>query len=98
MDCLLGYVLNVSTTVRYSCYVISLVPLLNEVQLLLPGGLLLGLYSGIFAMYLKCQSNNSSKPTILFYALCLLYVLSTFSIVSDLVFVTLQLEVSNNSI
>ena len=32
------------------------------------------LYSGIFFMYLKCQSNKSRKATIVFYALYVLYV------------------------
>ena len=58
----------------------------------------LGLYSGILAMYLQCQSNNSTgrTATIVFYAICLLYVLSTVNFVSDLaIFI---FEVSNNSI
>ena len=62
--------------------------LAKEVQLFLG----LGVYSGIFAMYLQCSSNKA----IVFYALCLLYVLSTATIVSDLVNVILQ--VSNNPI
>ena len=55
----------------------------------------LGLYSGIFAMYLyySSESNKSRTTTILFYALCLLYVLSTVTVVSDLV--SLILQVSN---
>ena len=57
----------------------------------------LGLYSGIFAMYLKCQWDKSRKPTIVLYALCLLYVLSTVTVASDLVVITLQLVVSNKS-
>ena len=63
---------------------------------------ILGLYSGIFAMYLKFQSNKFRKATIVFYALCLLYVLSTATICSDLGIMMLQLlketEVSNHSI
>ena len=49
-------------------------------------------------MYLQCRSNDSTgrTPTIVFYAICLLYVLSTGSFVSDLV--ALILEVGNNSI
>ena len=59
----------------------------------------LGLYFGIFAMYLECQSNKSTgrTATIVFYAICLLYVLSTVNFVSDLVILTI-LEVSSNSI
>ena len=56
----------------------------------------LGLYSGIFAMYLQCPSRKSRTAIILFYALCLLYVLSTATAVCDLV--NIILEVSNNSI
>ena len=55
-----------------------------------------GLYSGIFALYLQCPSRTSRMATIVFYALCLLYILSTATIVSDLV--ALIIEVSNNSI
>ena len=72
----------------------------KEVQLFPRTGL--GLYSGIFALYLQleCQSNKSRMAKIVFYALCLLHVLSTLSFVSDLVgliYLTL-LQVSNNSI
>ena len=97
MGCLLGYVLKGFYTVRYS-FQHQIVSLSNEVQLLFPG--LLGLYSGIFAMFLKCQLNKSTgrRLTIVFYALCLLYILSTFTIVCDLVVVILQLEVSHISI
>ena len=68
--------------------------LTKEVQLF-PG---LGIYSRILVMYLQCQSNNSTDrtPTVVFYAICLLYVLSTANFVSDLV--ALIVEVSNNSI
>ena len=68
--------------------------LAKEVRLF-PG---LGLYSGIFIMYLQCQSDKSTSrtATIVFYAICLLYVLSTVSFISDLV--ALILGVSNNSI
>ena len=58
----------------------------------------LGLYSGIVAVYFQFQSNESTgrTTTIVFYAIGLLYVLSTLNFVSD--FVALILEVSNNSI
>ena len=49
-------------------------------------------------MYLKCQSKKSRKATTVFYALCILYVLSTATVVSDLVIIALQIEVSNDSI
>ena len=72
--------------------------LAKEVQLF-PG---LGIYSGIFVMYfqLDCQSNTDKSTgrtaTIVFYAVCLLCVLSTVNLVIDLV--ALIIEVSNNSI
>ena len=54
------------------------------------------MYSGIFAMYLHWTSENSTgrKQTI-FYALWVLYVLSTVSFVSDFVG-DLSINVSNN--
>ena len=66
--------------------------LAKEVQLF-PG---LGLYSGIFAIYLQCPSKRSGTALILFYAVCLLYVLSAADFVSDLI--ALILHVSTNSI
>ena len=51
---------------------------------LFPG---LGIYTGIFVMYLHSTSENSTgrtRPTI-FYALCVLYVLSAVTVVGDLV-------------
>ena len=67
--------------------------LLKKVQLF-PG---LGIYSAIFIIYLHCMLSKESRATsIVFYALCLLYLLSTATVVCDL----LQdvIEVSNNSI
>ena len=43
-------------------------------------------------MYLKCQSDKSRKATIVFYALCLLHILSTATVVSDLVVITIQVQ------
>ena len=54
----------------------------------------LGFYSGIFAIYLKCPSNKSRSSIILFYALCVLFVLSAATLVCDMV--AFVLEVSNN--
>jgi hypothetical protein len=66
----------------------------KEVQFkLFPG---LGLYSGIFAMYLQCPSNKSRTAIIVSYVVCLLYVLSTATLLIDIL--TLILEVSNNYI
>ena len=69
---------------------------LAKTSRIIPFGL--GLYSGIFAIYLQCQSDKSTgrTSTIIFYAICLLYVLSTVNFVSDLA--AFILNVSNNSI
>ena len=67
--------------------------LAEKVQLFLSG---VGLYSRIFVMYLQCASKNSRMAIIIFYVLCLLYVLSTATFVSDLI--AIILEVSYNSI
>ena len=64
----------------------------KEVQLF-PG---LGIYSGIFVTYLQCRLPESRTANIVFYALCVLYILSTASVVVDLLAFTLT--VSNNSI
>ena len=66
--------------------------LAKEVQLF-PG---LGIYSGIFVIYLQCRSPESRTTNIVFYALSLLYILSTATIVSDLL--SYIIGVSNNSI
>ena len=70
--------------------------LVKEVQLF-PG---LGIYSGILVMYFQCQSESKRSTggttTIIFYAVCLLYVLSTVNFILDLA--VLEREVSNNSI
>ena len=56
-----------------------------------------GIYSAIFIIYLHCVlSKESKKTSIVFYALCLLYVLSTATVVCDLQKDVIQ--VSNNSI
>ena len=65
------------------------VPLLlvtKQVQLFLAPGV----YSGIFAIYLQWTSNESSTrtPNVVFYILCILYVLSAVTFVCDL----LQIE------
>ena len=84
-------VLNTSYTVKY--------PFLNlypaEEDQLYSG---LGIYSGIFAIYVQLASKESRTATIIFYALCLLYVLSTATVVSDLVSTLIDSDVSNNSI
>ena len=66
--------------------------LAKEVQIF-PG---LGLYSGIFTIYLQCHLKESRKATLVFHVLCFLYVLSCAAIVCDLL--TVILQVSNNSI
>jgi hypothetical protein len=67
--------------------------LAKEVQSFLGRGL--GIYSGIFAMYLQCPLKESRTANIVFYVLCLLYVLSMANVASDLL--ELILDVSNNS-
>ncbi|KAF8811388.1 hypothetical protein BYT27DRAFT_7253085 [Phlegmacium glaucopus] len=51
-------------------------------------GFLYGLYSGIFAMYLQGTSNKGidtdKRKNILFYALCVLYVLSGVTVMADI--------------
>ena len=51
----------------------------KEVQLS-PG---LGIYSGIFGIYLQCPSKESRTAKIVFYVLCVLYILSTLAVISD---------------
>ena len=85
--CLEGFFygkLSVACFTLYPCYI-------KNVQSL-PG---LGLYTGIFVIYLQCPWNKSRTPIIL-YALCTLYVLTTATFISD--FVTLILKVSNDFI
>ena len=67
--------------------------LAKEVQLILG----LGFYSGILTVYFQCQSNESTgrTATIIFYAICVLYLLSTVNFVIDLV--SLIFDVTNNS-
>ena len=55
-----------------------------------------GIYSGIFTIYIQHPSKESRTATIIFYALCLLYVLSTATFVCD--FITFIIGVSNNFI
>ena len=90
MLCLEGFFYgNISVLCALSC------TLANQ---LFPGHGL-GLYSGIFAIYLHCPSKESRTATIIFYVLCLLYVLSAATFVCDLLSIIIQLEaVSNNSI
>jgi hypothetical protein len=56
----------------------------------------LGIYTGIFALYLQCPLKESRTATIVFYVLCLLYALSMATVAMDLV--QSVLGVSNNSI
>ena len=57
-----------------------------------------GIYTGIFAIYLQFAPKNSRTTTIIFYSLCLLYVLSTATVVGDLLDYLVESDVSNNSI
>ena len=61
----------------------------------------LGLYSGTFAMYLhlQYQSNKSTgRMPAIFYAICLLFVLSTVDFVSDLAATILDNSISSKDI
>ena len=62
---------------------------------LFPG---LEIYSGIFAIYLRFASKDSRTKTIVLYALCLHYVLSTAAVVGDLISSISDSDVSDNSI
>ena len=77
---------------------ISIICALTYPCQLLPG---LGLYSGIFAVYLQHRDSQNKSRTrtasIIFYALCVLYILSTVNVVLDLANFIIQL-VSNNPI
>ena len=78
------------------CALNCTVTLAKEVQLF-PG---LGLYSGIFAIYLQCPKKESRSAMFIFYVLCLLYFLSTATVVGDLLgaILAIHVAVSNNSI
>jgi hypothetical protein len=56
----------------------------------------LGVYTGIFALYLQCPLRESKTAIIVFYVLCLLYALSMATVAMDLL--EGVLTVSNNSI
>ena len=63
----------------------------KEIQLF-PG---LGIYTGIFAIYLQCPSDESrtQRADVVFYTIiCLLYVFCAASVVSDLISITLQVS------
>ena len=52
----------------------------------------LGLYSGIFAIYFQCPSNKTRTANIIFYIICLLYVLCAATVVSDLLDIILRVS------
>ena len=92
----LRYFLKGSSGVTYPFYLLLVVA--KGVQLFSD----LGSYSGIFAIYSSslCSSNKSTGRTanVVLYALCLLYVLCTASLVVDLVHYIVQVSTSNNPI
>jgi hypothetical protein len=57
----------------------------------------LGIYSAFFALYLQCPLKESRTATTVFYVLCLLYVLSMATVVSDLLEIIINVS-SDNSI
>ena len=73
---------------------LTLVTLAKEIQLFSGTGL----YSGIFAIYLQCPKKDSRTAMIVFYVLCLLFVLSTASVVCDLLNIILYLYINNNEV
>ena len=80
-----------SSVIRYPFYELLTLTLAKEVQSFLA---LLGIYSGIFAMYLQCKSNEYRSTV--FYVYCLLYFLSMATVVCDVL--ACILRVSDNSI
>ena len=64
---------------------------LKKVQLFLA----VGVYSGILIIYLQCTSNESRTRTanVVFYIICLLYVLCAAAVVSDLIALILEVDV-----
>ena len=74
--CLEGFLYGIISILRALTFTLA-----KEVQLFFG----LGLYSGIFAIYLQCPLKESRTATIIFYVLCLLYVLSTATVVCDLI-------------
>jgi hypothetical protein len=62
--------------------------LAKEVQLFLG----LGIYSGIFAMYLQCPLKESRTAIVVFYVLCLLYILSMAVVACDILGSILQVS------
>ena len=78
------YILKGSSTVTYPCFINFLLLVAKEVQLFLGQGV----YSGIFAIYLKCPSNESRTrmANIVFYTICLLYAFCSATIVIDLLY------------
>ena len=66
----------------------------KKVQLF-PG---LGIYSGIFAIYLHCVLSKEPRTrSIVLYALCLLYILSTATVVCDLLVYILPIQLQTLS-
>ena len=80
----LGYILKAFSSVRYLTCILA-----NQVQLF-PG---LGLYTGIFVLYLN-YAWKKSRAAVILYSLCLLYVLSAVTLAGDVArFIT---QVSNH--
>ena len=77
------YVSNGSSSVTYCSMCLKLYPCYKLLK-----KSCLGVYSGIFVIYIQCPSNNSESRTrsanIIFYILCLLYILCAATVVCDL--------------
>ena len=79
-------VLNGSSSVTYlfypCCYLLKKSPII------------IGVYSGIFAIYLQCPSNESRTRTanIVYYIICLLYVFCAATVVCNLLIYILEVS------
>ena len=87
--CFEGFLFGNVSSVHLNVTLVLLVA--KEIQLF-PG---LGIYTGIFAIYLQCPSDESrtQRADVVFYTIiCLLYVFCAASVVSDLISITLQVS------
>ena len=89
------------TTLLYACKASSSVSyLINNCPKEAHNYPIPGLYSGIFVMYLQChaskkKSDDNRKPNIVFYSLCVLYVLSGAVIALEIATTWFDIFVSN---
>jgi hypothetical protein len=93
----LSFNMFASLSLRYDVYCMTVAPIAKAVRTFpVPG-----LYCGIFAMYFQYHASiEGTKNMLLFYALSVLYLLSTAFIVGDIVILVIDpdLPVSNNEL